>query len=363
MICTLKIKLQTDMTQHNSLLATMKRFNDACNHISRIAHERKVFSKFKLQKACYYEVRELFEMPAQLTIRAISKVSDSYKTDKKTVHIFKATGAVVYDERILSYKKQGTASLLTLEGRIVVPMIYGKYHQQILSGKNIRGQADLILQNGIFYLMLAVDLPENLPVEPTDFIGVDIGIVNLATDSLGDNFSGKAIDKARNRYAKLRARLQAKGTKSAKRLLKKISGKEMRFSRDTNHVISKKIVEKAKALRAGIAIEDLKGIRKRMEQTVSKQQRNRQSSWAFYQLRLFIGYKAALLGLPIVLVDPRDTSRTCPFCGCVDKKNRKNRNDFACLSCKYAASADYVAAMNIRNRAVCQSAIRGVASL
>jgi len=121
------------------------------------------------------------------------------------------------------------------------------------------------------------------------------------------------------------------------------------------------IVEKAKALGTGIALEDLGGIRDRIEKTVRKQQRYRHSSWSFYQLRQFIEYKAVINGVPVVLVDPRNTSRTCPDCGHIAKENRKSRNEFCCRSCGYAAPADNVAAVNIRSRAACQSAIRGAA--
>ena len=361
MICTLKIKLAPNKNHFSSLLATMKRFNQACNHISQTAFNLGTFSKFKLQKACYYDIREQFGLSAQMVVRAIGKVSESYKADKKTLHAFKDTGAMVYDERILSFKGLEFASLLTLDGRIEVPMIFGKYHHGLLFGNRVRGQADLVLVNGIFYLMLCVDLPEAPQSDSDDFLGVDLGIVNLATDNLGENISGYAVNGVRFRSVKLRKKLQSKGTKSAKRLLKKRSKKEQRYARDTNHVISKKIVEKAKALGMGIALEDLKGIRQRTEKTVKKQQRYRQSSWAFYQLKQFISYKAIIAGVPIVYVDPRNTSRTCPVCGYVDKKNRINRNDFCCLSCGYAAPADNVAASNIRSRAVCQSAKRSVA--
>ncbi|MER3402160.1 MAG: transposase, partial [Armatimonadota bacterium] len=138
-------------------------------------------------------------------------------------------------------------------------------------------------------------------------------------DSDGDAYSGGHLNGLRKRHAKLRARLQKKGTKSAKRLLKKRRRKEQRFARDVNHCISKKLVAKAKGSSRGIALEDLKGIRERI--SVKKAQRRVQHSWAFHQLRSFVEYKARLAGVPVVLVDPRNTSRTCPAYGHVAKAN------------------------------------------
>jgi len=200
--------------------------------------------------------------------------------------------------------------------------------------------------------MLVVEVPELQPNSNGDYIGVDLGIVNIAVDSTGETFSGKPVNGVRARSLKLRRKLQKKGTKSARRLLKKRSKKEKRFACDVNHCISRKLVDKAKALGTGVALEDLKGIRDCTEKTVKKHQRYQHSSWAFYQLRQYIEYKAKIDGVPVVLVDPRNTSRTCPVCGHVDKKNRPSRDKFCCRACGYAAPADNVAAVIIRGRAI-----------
>lgn len=355
MLITTKIKLLPNDQQYEQLLSTMKRFNEACNRISEIVFEKKVFSKVKIQKECYYEIREQFGLSAQMVIRAIAKVAESYKVDKKVVHTFRPTGAMIYDERILSFKGLEYASILTLDGRIDVPMQISSYHRGVLEGKRVRGQADLVLIDKTFYLLLVVEIPDGTPIETTDVIGIDLGIVNLATDSLGEVFSGKKIINLRKRYARIRARLQSKGTKSAKRLLKKRSKKETRMARDINHCISKKIVEKALRHRSVIALEDLKGIsklkKKKNGKTVNKSQRAQLSNWSFYQLRQFIEYKAKKFGVPLVFVDPKHTSQTCLACGHVSKENRKTQSEFVCVSCGHADHADHNAACVIASRA------------
>jgi IS605 OrfB family transposase len=121
------------------------------------------------------------------------------------------------------------------------------------------------------------------------------------------------------------------------------------MARDTNHRISKRIVEKAQRTKSGIALEELRGIRGRVR--ARRSQRSTLHSWSFHQLRQFVVYKAALAGVPMVFVDPRNTSRTCPKCGCVDKRNRPNRDRFRCVSCSFAGEADSIAATNICSRA------------
>lgn len=345
---TLMVKLQPTADQSAALLEAMERFNAACNAVAEVAFQERTANKIRLQKLVYYDIRERFGLPAQMAVRVISKVAEAYKRDRSKKPSFRPHGAIVYDQRVLSWKGVDRVSILTLQGRQVIPVVFGGYQAARL--KRLRGQADLIYRDGRFYLAVVVDVPEPPADEPGDWLGVDLGIVNIAADSDGETYSGGHLNGLRRRYARLRTRLQAKGTKSAKRLLKKRRGKEQRFVRNVNHVISKVLVAKAKGTGRGIALEDLKGIRERV--TVRKAQRRVQHSWAFHQLRSFIEHKARLAGVPVVLVDPRNTSRTCPVCGCVDKRNRPNQAHFRCVSCGFAGPADTIAAVNIRGRAV-----------
>lgn len=341
------IKLQPTTEQVAILLETMERFNAACNAVAEAAFRERTANKIRLQKLVYYDIRERFGLPAQMAVRVISKVAEAYKRDKSKKPSFREHGAIVYDQRVLSWKGLDRVSILTLKGRQLIPVVFGGYQAARL--KRIRGQADLIYRDGTFYLAVVVDVPEPPAGEPKDWLGVDLGIVNIAADSDGETYSGGHLNGLRKRHAKLRARLQAKGTKSAKRLLKKRSVKEHRFARDVNHCIAKMLVAKAKDTRRGIALEDLKGIRERM--TVRRAQRRVQHSWAFHRLRSFIEYKARLAGVPVVLVDPRNTSRTCPACGHVAKANRPSQAFFRCVGCGFAGPADTIAAGVIARRA------------
>jgi putative transposase len=123
-----------------------------------------------------------------------------------------------------------------------------------------------------------------------------------------------------------------------------------RFTRDTNHNISKKLVAKAKDTLSLIALENLEGIRKRA--TVRKAQRRDHHSWSFNQLRQFLTYKAAIAGVPIVWVDPAYTSQECPICHSISKANRPTRDEFKCVTCGFSGYADHIAAQNIAAKVV-----------
>ena len=341
---TLKIKLLPTEEQAATLLETFREANVACNRISDVAWERKTFSQFKIHKLVYRDLKDSAPLSAQMIVRCISKVANAYKSGKKARRTFLPLGALTYDARILSYKKD-SVSLWTVAGRQTVPFVCHRPDWL----PSIKGEADLVTKKGTFFLLQTVEIPEEDVADVETFLGVDFGIKNLATDSTGETFSGETVEKVRQKRTAHKQRLQKKGTKNAKRRLKKISGREHRFKCNTNHVIAKTLVLKAKGTGQGIALEDLSGIRDRT--TVRGGLRDQFGKWAFGQLRSFVEYKARLSGVPVLIVDPRNTSRCCSRCGHIDKKNRKSQSEFECVQCRFSCHADFNAAINIASRA------------
>jgi putative transposase len=349
MLQTLMLRLDPTPADRERLLRTMERINAACSTIADVAFREKCASKVVLQQMLYRQLREQFGLSAQMAVRAIAKVVEAYKRDRTKKPTFRPRGAVPYDQRILSFKSLDVASVLTLDGRATVPIRLGDYQRAILVERPRRGQADLIYRDKTFYLAVVVEAPEATPYDPVGALGVDLGVVNLATDSDGVVYTSESVERVRTRMDRLRAHLQSAGTRSAKRHLKALGQREGRFRRQANHYISKSIVARAEDTKRAVALEDLGGIRERT--TVRRSQRRRHHSWGFRQLRTFVEYKAAAKGVPVILVDPRNTSRTCPRCGTVDKKNRPTRDEFRCVSCGLAGPADRIAATNIAARA------------
>jgi len=341
------IKLVATKEQRASLLKTLRAANAACGEISDYAWEHKLYSKFSIQKYVYHQTREKTDLAAQVVVRCIAKVAACYKRDKKRKHSFRPTSAQPFDDRIFRICDDDVVSIWTLDGRIKVPFVCGEYQRKMLVSR--KGEVDLQLKGCDFYIVVTCDVSEVPMIEMVDALGVDLGIVNIAYDSDGNCFSGEGVEKIRRIFSHRRRNLQKKKTSSARRKLRAIAGRQARFQRDTNHCISKAIVQKAKRTDRAIALEDLKGIRSRA--TASRRQRARMANWGFAQLRSFIDYKAKMAGVPVFLVDPRHTSQTCPLCGHVDRSNRRIRDSFCCRSCGHAGAADHIAARNIRARA------------
>jgi len=341
------LKLTPTDAQHEALLATLTTANRACNWLSRQAWDTKTFGQFALHKLAYASCRETFGLTAQMAVRCIGKVSDAYKLDRQARRRFRRYAAQPYDDRIFRLCSDTHLSIWTVHGRLTIPYQCGERQRALLAYR--KGEVDLMYIQGVFYLAVVCDVlePEEMGIER--ILGVDFGIVNLAVDSDGTVHSGTAVEHKRQRFAQRRHELQQKKTRAARRKLRQLKGKQARFQHNTNHILSKRLVETAQRSAAGIALEDLTGIRQRVK--ARRPQRPRHANWGFLQLRQYVTYKAILAGVPVILVDPRHTSQQCNVCDYTAKANRPTQNCFSCHRCGYTTSADFNAAQNICNRA------------
>lgn len=339
-------QLLPDTQQATVLKATVERFNLAANWAAGELFAKGVTNKRVAQQLVYRGLRDRFALTAQTAILVIHRVCEASKRDKSIRPHFRKHSAMTYDPRVLRFIGPVRVNLWTLEGRIVIPLIVGKYQADRIG--NAQGQCDLVLRkDGKWFLIVTVDVPSGTTIPATDFLGVDLGLAEIATDSDGNAYSGKPVERVRRKHNLQRKRLQKRNTKGSKKKLNRIGGKEARFRKHQNHVISKAIVETAKGTGRGIAVEDLSGIRDRLP-AWGRDVRNRLSSWSFGQLIAFLSYKAKLAGIPVETVDARYTSQTCSGCGHCCRDNRKNQSSFLCVSCGKGMNADVNAALNIR---------------
>jgi IS605 OrfB family transposase len=344
-----RIQLLPDTAAAAKLRATLETFNATADFVARVAFGQSTANQFDLRRLCYREVRDRFGLSSQQAQLAIKAACDACKRDKKKRVHFRKHAAIPFDQRIMHFKAIERVSLLTVQGRVLVPYIVGAYGRDQL--KLPKGQADLVLtRDGKWFLLVTVDVPEKPPVEPKDFLGVDLGITNLATDSNGTRYSGAEVEKVRQKHKLQRARLQRTGTRGAKKKLRRMARKEARFRRHQNHVISKQIVQTAMRTDCGIALEKLKGIRQRVTAR-GGDARHRLGGWGFAQLGTFIVYKAQLAGVAVKFVNPAYSSQTCAECDHRHRSNRKSQSVFCCKRCGHQAHADVNAARNHRSRA------------
>lgn len=365
-----RVKLLPTPEQAAALEATLRACNRAATYAARVAFEQKVYSRNDLQKLVYAEVKSTFGLSARPAVRAIKKTVDAYttlRTNLKAGNLgkvgskrwakatgsplaFRAQAAQPFDDRCLSWQHDArTVSIWTLNGRLKDLHYTGQVDQLKTLAEFRRGESDLICTKGKWYLLATCDIPDPEVFEPGDFLGVDRGIVNLATTSDGTNYQGRHLARYRRWHAAKRSELQAKQTRSSVRRLARRAKKESRHATHVNHRIAKEIVAVAQRTGRGIAVEELGGIRERVR--LRRDQRATLSSWPFHQLGAHLAYKARRAGVPFLEVDPAYTSQRCPRCGNTERANRSSRDHFHCRRCGLAGPADHVAGVNVRNRA------------
>jgi len=366
---TVRLRLRPDAATAALFAETVALYTSSFNAVAAHGWAAGIANGVELHKATYYPERARTGLPAQLVCVARVKATEALKSAKalaakeaKRPEDKRHMPAVPHSEHCpirydaRSYRVDlaaGTASLLTTQGRKVVIFRRSPYHHRYADWRT--ASADMFCdRQGRWWLHVVVTAPIQ-STEPTgEVVGVDLGIVHPATDSRGNHYGSDHWGVVEGRTHNIRRRLQAKGTRSAKRHLKRLSGKQGRFRRDCDHVLSKRLVTSVQS-GATLVFEDLTDIRGRAK--VRKQQRRRRHSWSFAQLQAFTAYKAQARGIGIGYVDPRYTSQKCSACGHRERANRPNQADFRCVSCGFVCNADHNASLNIRQDYLSRAAV------
>jgi len=395
-IITAKLKLTPTPEQFQALREGQLAYRDALNAVSQYAFERgKTSNITRLHKGMYAELRMRYKLPSQLACSVERQVAATYKglwsklkknaehrRKKITKKRFKgldqpprySSPTVQYTyERDYTFQCHQRVSVGTLNGRIVLPYQgYKKHLALIREGATIR-DAKLWYDPSKkrFYLLvsLTISIPDPTPTQLPDVVGIDVGIRYLAVTSTSTGKAsfhpGKRIRHRANHYARLRKRLQHKGTRGAKRRVRRIEQRERRLKLQANHLIAKQIIEQSP--HALIGLEHLTDIRERTRRRKRRRKKNGKGfepvsrkarkanrvylQWSFAELQALISYKAALAGSQAVKVDADYTSKCCPMCGHTAEENRPRKGLlFVCQQCHYRLHADLVGARNLTLR-------------
>jgi len=346
--------LQPSPAQTAALAETSRQFTAAFNLFVELGWHAGVSNATKLHFLAYYPVRTaLPDLNSNLTNTARAKAAEALRSaftlrkDLSRKVSMPCSDACPPRYNIHTYRidwESQTMRMSLVGGRQTIRFRVPDYAAKY-AGYPV-DTADLIERDGAWWLHVVVTVPAP-EVEQIDVVvGVDLGLNRPAVTS-NNQFLGQRRWKAiEGRYFKAIRALQQKGTKSAKRHLRKLKRRRARFRRDADHVLSKQIVVAAEP-GSTIVLENLKDIRKRMKAKRGSQTKRRMHSWPFASLKAKIEYKAEERGCTVVAVDPRHTSQTCSCCGHTARNNRRSQGVFKCRQCEFHLNADLNAARNI----------------
>lgn len=351
---SIKLKLNPTKEQEKSLRETLKQYTDGYNFVCDVAWNAKETNRTLIHHLTYYDLKDLNNLGSQLNVSLIGKASESLKSlstkkkkGKKASKPQSKLCSIRYDAR--SYTIKGNnISLKTVDGRVEAPLTIPDRYAEMFLWKH--GSADLCLKNGTFWIHLTVS--KEFEIKQKHFVGVDMGINRPFVTSENQFFGEKQWKDHDRKIARHQRKLRAKGTKSAKRRFKQISGRRNRFRTDCDHVITKRLLEQQESGTV-LVIEDLTNLNKSNTKKASrkrtKQTRKKISEWSYARRRGFLEYKAALFGCSVVAIDPSFSSQECSNCGCIDSESR-NRAEFKCTECGFNLNADLNASRNLVNR-------------
>jgi len=359
-ILTVSCKLNVTPPQVEKLDSVLSAFAICCEYVNRETPE-KLTNQIAMQSLIYKAARAESGLSSQMAIHAIRRVCAARKVARlkgKVVNGFAPTSAT-YDARTFTFREDSwSVSLTMMKGREKFSLDVGNYQRGLLAGQSPKSAVLTKRADGSFYLQIQLGSEPPEIDEADEFLGVDLGRTDIAVTSDGDSFSGKQVTAVRDKFSKVRASVQkkaSKGTRSSRRrcrkLLQRLGGRERRFQSWVNHTVSYRIVQAAKQGRKAIVLEDLTGIRERTNELPrSKTERRRSNNWAFYQLRLFLAYKAIKFGVKLILIDPRYTSQTCHKCLHIHPtkgQSYRSGKNYRCGHCGWHGDADLNGAKNI----------------
>lgn len=361
---TVRLELHPTPDQAKVLAETTRQFTEAFNRVCSYGWEQQEKNGVKLHHATYRTLKtELPHLVSDLHVQARVKATEAVKSaltlrkkgQKVSCPQSRSCAPRLNVHTFRLFWEPRSVRLSTTSGRISVPLSLPEYASRYQDYEV--DTADLVFHKGRWWLHVVVTVPAP-EIEPTrEAVGVDLGITRPAVTSDNRFWGERRWRELEARDFRLRRALQKKGTKSAKRHLKKLSGRTARRRRDHDHVVSRRIVN-ATPPGATLVVENLTDIRKRAQARKANGNKRRLHSWSFANLRAFLAYKAEEKGIVVVGVDPRHTSKTCSRCGHQHRLNRSSQSWFRCRACGYELNADLNGSRNIRDKHLAGEAIR-----
>lgn len=354
---TLRVPLVLSGEQFSVLAPVFDLYNRVWGEVVSWCNRNKTVNRTRLQKELYHQLRGTYpELPSQyvsILLRegagAVKSWNSNNPKRKWELKAVRRRKTLSLDARLFSVR----GALLTVSTRVKTPRLRlllpetpAWFTQRYPQGKLTAAKLG-VTRSGKPYINLIYRVPQPTHAPTSgETLGVDRGLYKIAVTSRGGEYTSNRVRAVRRKYQHNRATLQQKGTRSAKRRLKAMSGREKRFMSDVNHCVSKRIVHTPNIGR--IVLENLTGIRRNR---CNKTTRKWLGQWAFHQLEHYIIYKAHQQGIEVVLVDPAYTSQRCSACGYTDRNNRR-KGTFACRECGFISNADVNAAINIRDKSL-----------
>jgi IS605 OrfB family transposase len=334
----------------------LRRYRNALNYAVRMVVEHKALTLSKAHVLLYRTLKETYGLPskvAQDCYREAIAVAKSWLKNPNRGRIPTVKTLRMWLTHGGGYRiKDGRVEII---GGIQLPVVgwdkrYDEYPNR---------EARLVLRRGEMYLMVAKQIPKPEKYQPEGVLAVDVNERQVVVgNSRVEERIETPIDRAL-RYKELAERLQRKYSASSYSAWLRRRGIRRRvahFHRKAKNVLedwarkaSCRIAKAAGQMKYAVAREDLTHLVNALRR-LPKSHKTALLALGYRRLGFWLDWQAEKRGVPIVAVEPRGTSTTCPRCGA--KLRETGHRWMRCVKCGFEGDRDTVAVINIERRAL-----------
>lgn len=346
--------IKQTIPQNTDLESMMETFRNMVNHCIRIGLRDNCTTMKKLSLFSYHELRD-YDILSSYKLNAISQACGRLSQMKQSINRGKKTKSPFvkkpYIVNCYGFKINGCVMSIPYKPRNPINIILNNHTVKILSNPALKVRSFSMTALNIS-LCISKEIDQ---IECTKIIGIDRNLRNVTVgndESVTFYKTNKLLSIKQNTiYA--RAGFKRNDHRKKRKFYKNLQQRLQNRTKQFIHKISKDIVTNAVQNKSVIAFENLKGIRKlyRKGNGQGNKYRRKLNGWQFYELQRQVEYKATWVGIPVVFVDPKRTSKLCPICGKRIQEDRQNRRKLLCINCGKSMDRDVVASMNIAHKA------------
>lgn len=336
--CALKFSTKAKRDKIESLFTEHARFTNVL--LETLWDKRKLYQKHKFLDKTVLESQTTWlsaRMKQAIGKRVLEMMrSQTNKTGKDYKPVFKGN-TIELDERFGELQTSDNSfdywlHLQSLGGIIIDLPIKSHKHFMKFAGWQRKKAICLRRTNNKFYADFFFEMPDLPKKSEGETVAFDLGINKLISTSRGEIIG-----------------------ENLKYLIQKLNRRKQKSHNwfetlyEIKHYISASVKKFDLSNVAVIVREDLTGLTAKRNGKNNKTTRKLLSFWMRSLFDLRLSNKCELNRVEQVFVEPKNTSRECPECHCIDKANRRGES-FQCVQCGHAQDADLSASLNILDR-------------
>jgi putative transposase len=352
-------RLDSDIPSEARFL--LEDFRLAVNNAIRTGLQARVSSRNALSRIAYRDFRQEHpKMYSQHLVSAFGVAAGALKNHRRRSMKGVACG-IPFVRRLMmkaenqAYKLDRDAGVIDLPIRagyhVELKLVVSQYHRKYLNDSTLSLGSLTVLPDRV---VVAFRKEAPKPFVPGSALSLDTNERSLdgvfvdrnSTSVVKADFNDVAV--IQERHHDRRKRLQKKKAhdrRTGRYLCRREGTRERRRIEYRLHQVANAVLSFAEKRKSAVVLEDLTGLRFKRNKVFNR----RLSMWPRRKLHAIIQYKAQWMGIPVLKIDPRYSSRKCPICGRI--QDSRMGAEFSC-ECGWHLDRHINASINLLQTAI-----------